>query len=261
MDFAPFEIDSGPYANAGNVDRVRDMVVGQFPNYRHGEPLLVTQARLQRFVERPGISCHAGFIRTPWTEENMYLSVAHGVALPHKVFTLPDIHREQMASADEVSLAELLAKPGMRLGQPSRPFGPTLDGLIDGAQVRGAVVRRSSSRVGGALVEMLYRGRIDYFIDYNLFGPYLAELMPDKPLVMVDIAENRGQIVRGRVACSKNEASREFIRQVNEKLLRLRTVPAFFDRYVKTWVPEQDVPRLREEFATVLAEAPWTNVP
>lgn len=258
-DLPPYEIINGPFKGQGAADGLRKIVMEQLPQYQHRTPILVNDDRMMRLFEKENV-CHTAIIRAPKYESSMYLSIGLIMANTHVIQTTRANYKRNFANQKSTSLDDLLNKTNLKFGRLSRSLGPEIDKVIAVNGDNKNIFLRSSFYTDQGLVKMLFKGRIDYFIDLPSQGMYWNALNPKQQVHMIPIDEVEKKYVVGRVACTKNAWGKKVIEQVNQQMAERRLDPNYINSLVFRWIPEQ----MREDFISnykqIIANDNWSNV-
>ena len=255
LDFPPFEINEGVFANKGIVNLFKQLVQANLTSYQHGDAGLMNGERLMASFTSSNL-CHPAVLRNPALEGTTYLSVGIGIMPAPAIITTKQAYAAKFNGQTQVSLQQMITREDVVLGISTLSVDPILDPIIAQHAQQANIYTRKASEIEG-MFKMLREGRIDYTIGYPAEAIFWQSQYPD--LVVVPLEETAGQYTIGRVACTKNDWGRAIIEQVNHFLLDQRLQEAYISAVFLPWIPEEMKASYLSDYQRILSEDTWTN--
>lgn len=260
--FPPAFILEGDLAGQGVHDMTVDLVQRGLAEYTH-RIILANHPRTKRLMESGPSVCRAGLYRNSAREKAMYMSIAHILVPPHRIFIkktlMPEIRPLlEKEGVNRISLEKLiLSRPDLTLGiEAGRSYGRANDKVLKPLRDRPNITARYESHSEG-YVKMLLAGRTDYIIELPpiLLFVLRHEKAALESLCSLEIAESR-VFQPASIGCSKTPAGKAIIDRINVVLQKERTTDAFRGN-IERWLDENTIPAFRQAYETVfLADTP-----
>lgn len=219
-DAPPFFILNGELQGQGICDAVLEALLPALPLYQHNV-LNYPQSRLIKMLEKGEHLCYPCMIHQPSPSARAFKSAPTVVYPPHVLIFQKGLKERLISNfGNPLKLEKLVAFEGLVFGHAdARNFGISLDSVI--ARLKDVNRLHIGTREGStmSLLEMAYKGRFDYTIDY----PAIAEhynLTNNRDLAWLAIEENEDMPVAGAVGCSVNapEFSSQVLADINRVL-------------------------------------------
>ncbi|HSC84258.1 MAG TPA: hypothetical protein VLC30_11630 [Pseudomonas sp.] len=244
--------------DSGIIVELLQLITQRLPEYQHR----YSQANLTRGIEQlkhDSLSCLLPTFPTTERDEHGYY-VGLFATMPHQlVVRTADVPRIGAGQA-EVSLQRLLHERSLRGGLVrDRSYGPSLDPLLQAADVQAQLQRIQTSSAGSNLYGMLEHGRIDYLLDYAEVVQYVQRQQDfARDLRLLPLAEAGMPYVSG-IYCSRTEAGAELVRRI-DNIARRPEVIGHFIAAQKAYLPAATLQHYQAWIDRFYAQRPYQDL-
>ena len=262
IDFPPYDIQSGPNKDKGIIDEATIVMQQGLSEYQHERGDLINFKRMFKLLQQGEKICYAGVVRSRNTESIAHLSVPLGISpiFPSFVFIIKKDKSHLFENQSVFSLKDVLKKPNLHLGISSRGYGSKINAILDKHKGESHIHVRSGSGDFAALMEMLFKDRLDYVLGHTYEAEYQAKLMNrENEIAFISVTETAGDIIVGRVICPKTDWGREIIKKSNAILKEKQSIQKIRDSTLK-WVDPNLREDFRKKFDDVITTDTWTSV-
>ena len=260
--FPPAFILKGDLAGQGLHDKTVALLQEQMPEYRH-RVILANHPRMKKMMQDNANVCRAGLFKNPDRERTMYMSIAHILVPPCRIYMSKSRLKQiqpilEAEGHNRVSLERLIQNhPELKLIiEAQRSYGKDVDKVLDRYRDNPIITKRYGSDARG-YIKMLLAGHTDYMVEIPSVFLYLLHEAGAtmENLCSLEIAESR-DFQPASIGCSKTPAGRAIIGQINTILRKERGTEAFRQN-IERWLDEDTIPAFRKAYETVfLADAP-----
>lgn len=255
VDFPPFQIVEGPHLGSGAFDGLRNLLVRELPDARHG---IITQTFAQREEAlRDGqLLCSPGVFRTPARERYLVFSKPALIHLDNRLVFLRRNAARFPAGATvdlEAVFKDRRLAGGIIAG---RSFAPNIDALV--RRYGGAPNIRMQPVKPAQVLEMLEKGEIDYTIMFSHEADFLERQAGNQHTLTNRRIEGTPPYILTHVACTRGDWGERVIARVNSILLAHRNEPEY-RRLSERWYSAADRDLIRKYYPQLIeanAESP-----
>lgn len=257
--FPPVTIPSGPDAGTGFYDKITQSIIQKLPEYYH-RLVVANYQRILHEIEEGNNVCCASLYKTAERDKFTAFSIPVVVVLPNGI-TIKKKDRAVFSpfinSDGEIELEQLLSDQNLRLGiAEGRKYSGGIDEILQGHISSSNVIARKGSDVFKGLLDMLFRGRIDYLLGYPVEAQYLAgQIGRRDEILFYPVAEVSTQITLGHVGCPDTPWGRLVIEKIDEILRKHRATPEFYE-YYENWLDDQTAKDYRKIASDFFANDP-----
>ena len=244
-DLPPYHIMRGEFVGQGPLDLMRDTWLQVLTDYQHQTYPVNVPRMIREFQQsRPGL-CITGSFAFPESKNNWVWSEPIYVEPPASVVLRKETW-ESLGSPEAVDLKALLLDPTLNYGHFTyRIYGDEIDRLLRQYRERPDFIEVTTRASGETLMKMLYRGRIDFILEYLPEVKWLvkSEQVPADALFETVKIKGHEQLSPVHVGCTDTPVGRQVIAQLNRVIdseFRLRV----WNNH-KLWLPNS---RTAEEF-------------
>ena len=205
--------------------------------------------------ERP--VCSLGLFPTDDRLKYAYFSLPDQVFPPMMIW-MRDETFQQWQQPKHFSLKKLLDSGKGVLGLKSGvAYSKEARELFEKHEPSQHIIRLDQSEMTTPLAEMLYRGRIDFMLEYSDMMSWISSKPGRehlKQLAGVRVFEFSNQVLFTRIACTRNEWGKDIVIRLNEILPRLYQEQSYWRPFKEYLLPTQ----LKElnQFIEKLIESP-----
>ena len=235
----PFHILEQPLRGQGICDVLIERVRHYLPEIKHHVQVMPQKRVGLSFAAGTNI-CFPCMISKP-DEPRIHFSLPTHIYRPHGVIASKPVAQAILARYQApISLAALLQDNSLVFGYPTGRKMGKLQSVIE--PYRGAEEGLIDPGLEGPvkLLHLVAAGRLDYSIDYDIVIRYY-NLLKDKELVFIPVAENHQQVVYGAVGCTNNAWGQSVIAQVNLILPDLLQDPRYIDNLLYWFDPDEQL--------------------
>lgn len=245
---APYMIAEGPDKGQGIFDQIRVLLKEEMPGYEHKD-VQAPFPRIFQEIKNGNPWCFIGGVKNPEREALAYFSAPVAVFLPFKVVVRRDRLAEFAGPGGAISLAELMARDGVRTSYlRGRSFSPQINALLE-----QQANRQYHSEFNEAL-QMLLARRLDYLLELPIISTYSArQLGRDGELAAIPIREH-GEPTVNRVMCPRTEWGKQVVAKVNA-VLHAQRGTARYRAIVERWSDEESLRTIRAIYPTQILKA------
>ena len=261
-NFPPAFILEGDLAGQGIHDQTVAMLQEQMPEYSH-RAVRANHPRMKKMMQSEANVCRAGLYKSPRRERAMYMSIAHILVPPPRIYMkkrlrekiLPILEKE---GRNRISLEKLIQRyPELRLGiEAGRSYSKRIDAVLERYRDRSSISNRYVGNARG-YIKMLQADRIDCLLEVPpVFLYILRESRSNmEGLCSLEIVESP-TFQPASIGCSKTAAGAAIIDRINTILHRERSTEAF-RRKIERWIDPDAVPAFRKAYESAfLADTP-----
>jgi len=247
MDFVPFYILSGQFANKGVADKLITFFEQNLPQFNH-ERQIMTFARLQNDAQKGKLLCNPLLLKTSARQKNYYYSAPVSPIFTHVIVTSNTHER----TSEGVSLKKVLDElDGRMIVEDKRSYGKHLDPLLQTAIEQNRI--ESKNIGGGRALQLLVSGRVDYFMETEIGATYLLRSSPvDLPVNVIPLQEESLQQF-GYAVCSKTSAGKKVIDAINQ-VLSEKQASTEFRQILEFWLNDQNIKRFRDFYEQAILD-------
>ncbi|TMP88130.1 hypothetical protein CWC05_01430 [Pseudoalteromonas ruthenica] len=253
FDFAPYYIMSDTHQGEGRDEQTIALLQQQLPNYRFDYVHIPGSRAIHELSNPQNTYCILSLYKTQRRlDKLLFTNNASTVGLsPALVMRKELANTLGLVEGEPVSLSQLLAEQGLRLGLPmNRSYGKELDHIINHSP-RGSLVTRPGKDVLASLTYMLIKERLDMLVGYPSEHYYLASKMGVKEQMAIFPIAEVAPISHGYVGCSNTALGSEHIDIIDSALEKIATTDSY-QQVMMRWLPPQLKPRLQQQLQTRL---------
>ncbi len=219
-------------------------------------------ARIDRLLKAQGRVCASNRIKTVARAQHNLFSLPLNLFLGQRLYSLGPANKvpEKLLNDKQqlISLAKLfklLPDKMLGVGQ-GRSYGELLDGQI--SQIDRNSVLMRPGKDPSVLIKMLARRRVDFLIEYPIdMNKEMRKTKQPFELSSVEVFGAPG-FLAGRIACTKTDSSRRFIKLVNTALRQLYQSDEFYKAHTR-YLDTADLPLFDRYFRQVFLPAKSAN--
>lgn len=209
--WAPFYILEGSEKGKGLYDEMTTTVIKKMPEYNHVQQEMST-ARVLREMKSGKKVCHPSVL--PGTDAT--LSVLNSILLPHRL--IMNNKKAGLFSGSAVSLNQLLGDSRYYGGITQGRYSTELNDIVKNFEEEKHLY---DFPIYDNLIKMLFKGRVDYIIEYPPIVTYMAKMLElKKSTVSLKIQEtSKTPYLLVYFACPKNDWGKQMIAKINKILI------------------------------------------
>lgn len=224
VDFPPFQIVDGPFLGSGAFDGLRNLLVREIPDARHGIVTLTFAQREEALREWQPL-CSPGMFRTPARERYLVFSKPALIHLDNRlVFLRRNAARFPAGAAIDLEAVfrDRRLNGGIIAG---RSFAPNIDALV--RRYGGAPNIQLQPVKPARMLEMLEKGEIDYTIMFSHEADFLERQAGNRRTLGNRRIEGTPPFILTHVACTRSDWGERVIARVNRILTAHRNEPDY----------------------------------
>jgi uncharacterized protein (TIGR02285 family) len=246
LDFPPFHIVDGEFKGKGIADGVMWLLQENLKEYKHD----IFQGNAKRVLfemQRGENVCNATMIKNP-KREALFIFSLPSIIHPANRIIIKQENFKKFGNKKELQLRTLLSNTQIKCGiHKGRSYGPQIDEILKESMNNSNIYAGSTSNLSYSCLQMLARGRIDFFIDFISNVNYLQRIHDIQgKFISIGIKE-APQYVLSHVACSKGETGYQIISKVN-KILGEQRVQKKYQKILESWLDKNSINLIQHNY-------------
>jgi uncharacterized protein (TIGR02285 family) len=244
VDFPPFQIVEGPHLGTGAFDGLRNLLIREIPDARHGI-LTQTFAQREEALREGQLLCSPGVFRTPARERYLVFSKPALIHLDNRlVYLNRNAGRFPVGAAVklEAVFMDRRLTGGIIAG---RSFAPNIDALI--RRYGGAANIRVLPAKPARVLEMLEKGEIDYTIMFSHEADFLERQAGNQRTLANRRIDGTPPFILTHVACTRCDWGERVIARVN-RILQAHRSDSEYRQLSERWYSAPDRELIRKYY-------------
>jgi uncharacterized protein (TIGR02285 family) len=231
----PASILEGPYQGRGFIDKIRDELIAQLPQYQH-EKSISPLDRLFEDMSRGKEICHPLLFVTEERKKNAYFSIAATVTPSMRLVMRADV-AQALYLKEPINLKQFINNTRETFAiVKGRSYGPFIDNILALHNNNDTHIKISVSD-NTTLFKLLEKNRVDFTFAYPFELNYYRTHNPNIQFKMFTI-QGEADYTLGSVACSKTAWGKSVIENIDNALIEQRKQDSFIST-LNYWWPEE----------------------
>lgn len=252
----PASILHGPDQGQGFIDKIRDSLIAELPQYRHELMAGPLDSIFNEMAHGKPV-CNPLLFVTQERKQYAYFSIPASITPAMRIVMTKKL-ADSLQLTEPVSLEALLGKKRTFATITARSYGPFIDKTL---REKSNKYMHAKMKVDTAirLFKLLEKQRVDFTFAYPFELNYYLTIDASTEFKMFTI-EDTDDYTLGSVGCSKTPLGKQIIKQVNAILKRQRTERNAIEIMNEWWPEESDKPAFKSFYENVYLKNNETSI-
>ena len=235
ISWPPMYIVKGEFKGQGIYDNVIKKLSDNLPQYKHST-IKMNTARVLKDMKNGEKICHPSVLAQSGT------SLMNSILIPHQIIMHKDAFK-RLGDVKEYSIKELLNNKKFKGGIVPNRYSTTINEIINNIEDKKHLNINANYE---SLINLLFKNRIDYIIEYAVVVNFKAKELNKKNLTISLNITDSGQdkFLPVYTKCPENEWGKLLISRINKILIDESKEADFLDSRIK-WYNEEDQKSLK----------------